>query len=230
MSALLHEPPLTRSVEDYLKTIYHLSDQGGFASTSDIAARLAVAPPSVSGMVKRLSEAGLIEHVPYRGVQLTSQGRRAALRMIRRHRLLEVYLTERLGYDWDGVHDEADRLEHAVSDELIERMAAALGQPRYDPHGEPIPTAAGDIEEPELMPLADAALSMPLELRRVGTQDAARLRWFAEQGLVPGVRIEVIERQPFNGPTIVRTVDGTKVVGRDLAQLLWCAPADAGEE
>jgi len=135
MSALLHEPPLTRSVEDYLKTIYHLSDQGGFASTSDIASRLAVAPPSVSGMVKRLSEAGLIEHVPYRGVQLTSQGRRAALRMIRRHRLLEVYLTERLGYDWDGVHDEADRLEHAVSDELIERMAAALGQPRYDPHG-----------------------------------------------------------------------------------------------
>src|SRR5689334_20127732 len=126
MSALLHEPPLTRSVEDYLKTIYHLSDQGGFASTSDIAARLAVAPPSVSGMVKRLSEAGLIEHVPYRGVQLTSQGRRAALRMIRRHRLLEVYLTERLGYDWDGVHAEAERMEHAVSDELIERMAGAL--------------------------------------------------------------------------------------------------------
>src|SRR6266852_2364501 len=119
-------PPLTRSVEDYLKTIYHLSDQGGFASTSDIASRLAVAPPSVSGMVKRLSEAGLIEHVPYRGVQLTSQGRRAA-----------------------------------------------LGQPRYDPHGEPIPTAAGDIEEAELMPLADAALGLPLELRRVGTQDAA---------------------------------------------------------
>src|SRR6267378_4404361 len=141
-------PPLTRSVEDYLKAIYHLSSQGGFASTSDIAAMLEVSPPSVSGMVKRLSEAGLIEHVPYRGVQLTSQGRRAALRMIRRHRLLEVYLTERLGYDWDGVHDEADRLEHAVSDELIERMAAALGQPRYDPHGEPIPTAAGDIEEP----------------------------------------------------------------------------------
>src|SRR5206468_8145654 len=103
MSALLHEPPLTRSVEDYLKTIYHLSDQGGFASTSDIAARLAVAPPSVSGMVKRLSEAGLIEHVPYRGVQLTAQGRRAALRMIRRHRILELYLTQQLGYDWGGV-------------------------------------------------------------------------------------------------------------------------------
>src|SRR5258708_13145557 len=116
MSALLHEPPLTRSVEDYLKTIYHLSDQGGFASTSDIASRLAVAPPSVSGMVKRLSEAGLVEHVPYRGVPLTSQGRRAALRMVRRHPLLEVYLPERLAFVWHPLHTEADPLEPALSD------------------------------------------------------------------------------------------------------------------
>src|SRR5438552_2365009 len=122
-------PPLTRSVEDYLKAIYHLSSQGGFAATSDIAAMLEVAPPSVSGMVKRLSETGLIEHVPYRGVQLTAQGRRAALRMIRRHRVLEVYLSQQLGYDWDGVHTEAERLEHAVSDELIERMAEAAARP-----------------------------------------------------------------------------------------------------
>src|SRR6267378_8470436 len=127
-------PPLTRSVEDYLKAIYHLSNQGGFAATSDIAASLEVSPPSVSGMVKRLSETGLIEHVPYRGVQLTQQGRRAALKMIRRHRILEVYLTQQLGYDWDSVHEEAERLEHAVSDQLIERMSAALGHPRYDPH------------------------------------------------------------------------------------------------
>src|SRR5713101_7354065 len=196
-------PPLTRSVEDYLKAIYHLSSQGGFAATSDIAAMLEVSPPSVSGMVKRLSETGLIEHVPYRGVQLTSQGRRAALRMIRRHRLLEVYLTERLGYDWDGVHDEADRLEHAVSDELIERMAGALGDPRYDPHGEPIPTAAGDIEEMELLRLSDAAIGQILDLREVATQDPARLRYFAEQGLVPGARLVVTDRQPFNGPTTV---------------------------
>jgi len=122
MHAMLEEAPLSRSVEDYLKTIYHLSSQGGFASTSDIAAHLAVAPPSVSGMIRRLSDTGLIEHVPYRGVQLTNQGRRAALKMIRRHRVIELYLTQRLGYDWDGVHEEAERLEHAVSDELIERM------------------------------------------------------------------------------------------------------------
>src|ERR1051325_4311693 len=149
------EPPtLTRSVEDYLKSVFHLTSQGGFATTSDIAAMLAVAPPSVSGMMKRLSETGLIEHVPYRGVQLTPQGRRAALQMIRRHRILESYLTSRLGCDWGDVHVEAERLEHAVSDKLIERMADALGEPRYDPHGAPIPTAAGEIEEAELVTLA----------------------------------------------------------------------------
>src|SRR5258707_10190873 len=198
MHAMLRDatPPLTRSVEDYLKTIYHLSSQGGFASTRDIAGVLRVAPPSVSGMVKRLSEMGLIEHVPYRGVQLTAQGRRAALRMIRRHRVLELYLTRNLGYDWDTVHNEAERLEHAVSDELIERMAAAMGDPHYDPHGDPIPTATGDIEETELVSLADAAVADTLELRQVVTQDPARLRHFAEQGLVPRVRVVVTDRQP----------------------------------
>src|SRR5213080_4836605 len=163
-------PPLTRSFEDYLKAIYHLSNQGGFAATSDIAAMLEVAPPSVSGMVKRLSEAGLIEHVPYRGVQLTAQGRRAALRMIRRHRILELYLTQQLGYDWGGVHSEAERLEHAVSDELIDRMAGALGNPQYDPHGDPIPTATGEIEEGERLALAHAGASS----RSVPTPASAR--------------------------------------------------------
>src|SRR5713101_1309748 len=197
------QPPLTRSVEDYLKSVFHLTSQGGFATTSDIAEMLDVAPPSVSGMMKRLSETGLIEHVPYRGVQLTHQGRRAALKMIRRHRVLETYLTQQLGYDWDGVHAEAERMEHAVSDELIERMAGALGDPRYDPHGEPIPTAAGDIEEMELLRLSDAAIGQILDLREVATQDPARLRYFAEQGLVPGARLVVTDRQPFNGPTTV---------------------------
>ena len=227
MSAMLQESPLTRSVEDYLKAIYHLSSQGGFASTSDIAAQLELTPPSVSGMIKRLSETGLIEHVPYRGVQLTGQGRRAALRMIRRHRVLELYLTQQLAYDWGTVHEEAERLEHAVSDELIERMANALGNPQYDPHGDPIPTATGDIEETELVSLADAAVGAALELRQVGTQDAARLRFYAEQGLVPGVRVTITDRQPFNGPTTVfLSASGTaRVVGRELAQALLCRPA-----
>src|SRR2546428_2254441 len=144
--------------------------------------------------------------------------------MIRRHRILELYLTQHLGYDWGSVHAEAERLEHAVSDELIERMASALGQPQYDPHGDPIPTAAGDIEEAELVALADARVGTKLELRQVGTQDAARLRYFAEQGLTPGVLLTVSDRQPFNGPTTIALVPSgdPRVVGRELAQLLWC--------
>jgi DtxR family Mn-dependent transcriptional regulator len=217
-------PPLTRSVEDYLKAIYHLSNQGGFASTSDIAGMLDVAPPSVSGMVKRLSETGLIEHVPYRGVQLTAQGRRAALKMIRRHRILELFLTQQLGYDWGGVHAEAEQLEHAASDELIERMAGALGNPQYDPHGDPIPTAGGEIEEAELVSLAEAPVGAKLELRQVGTQDAARLRYFGDQGLTPGVLLSVTERQPFNGPTSIALVPSgeARVVGLEMARLLLC--------
>jgi DtxR family Mn-dependent transcriptional regulator len=220
------QPPLTRSVEDYLKSIYHLTNQGGFATTSDIAAMLMVAPPSVSGMMKRLSETGLIEHVPYRGVQLTAQGRRAALQMIRRHRILEVYLTQELGYDWGDVHAEAERLEHAVSEKLIERMAGALNDPRYDPHGAPIPTAAGEIEEAELVTLADAGVGAELVLRQVGDDSAERLRYLAEQGLTPGTRVTVMERQPFNGPTTVRVGGGgTRVVGQELAAQLWCEEA-----
>ena len=221
-------PPLTRSVEDYLKAIYHLSSQGGFATTSDIAAMLEVAPPSVSGMMKRLSETGLIEHVPYRGVQLTHQGRHAALQMIRRHRILEVYLTQQLGYDWGDVHAEAERLEHAVSEQLIDRMAGALGDPRYDPHGAPIPTAAGEIEEAELVTLADAAVGATLLLRQVGGGDEnpARLRYLAEQGLTPGTRMTVVDRQPFNGPITVRIGGQTRVVGQELALLLLCRPTD----
>jgi len=221
-------PPLTRSVEDYLKAIYHLSSQGGFATTSDIAAMLEVAPPSVSGMMKRLSETGLIEHVPYRGVQLTHQGRHAALQMIRRHRILEVYLTQQLGYDWGDVHAEAERLEHAVSEQLIDRMAGALGDPRYDPHGAPIPTAAGEIEEAELVTLADAAVGATLLLRQVGggEENPPRLRYLAEQGLTPGTRMTVVDRQPFNGPISVRIGGQTRVVGQELALLLLCRPTD----
>ncbi len=221
------QPPLTRSVEDYLKSVFHLTSQGGFATTSDIAEMLEVAPPSVSGMMKRLSETGLIEHVPYRGVQLTAQGRRAALQMIRRHRILEVYLTSKLGYDWGDVHVEAERLEHAVSEKLIERMADALGEPRYDPHGAPIPTAAGEIEEAELVPLADAQVGARVVLQEVGDEDPERLRYLAEQGLTPSVRLTIIDRQPFHGPTIVRFNDGTtRVVGQELALMLFCRPSD----
>src|SRR5712691_908503 len=156
---------LTRSVEDYLKAIYRLSPGGRPASTSEIAHLLELSAPSVSGMVKRLSELGLLEHAPYKGVQLTAEGRRAALRMVRRHRLLEAYLVGFLGYSWDTVHEEAERLEHAVSDALIERMALALGNPHFDPHGDPIPRSDGSIDELVYTPLTELPLGETAEIR-----------------------------------------------------------------
>ncbi len=224
----------SRSTEDYLKAIYALEARGGAAQTSAIAQALDVAPPSVTGMVKRLSESGLLEHVPYRGVQLTRTGRRAALRMMRRHRILETYLTTKLGYDWDSVHEEAERMEHAVSDGLIERMAMALGNPRYDPHGAPIPTQTGEIEEPDLTPLAEIAVGTTAELRMVSDKDSELLRYIASLGLKPGVAFDVISRQPFNGPITIRLVrarrdaEREQVIGHELALSLLCVRV-AGE-
>lgn len=219
---------LSRSTEDYLKTIYKLETQTGAALTSAIADALEIAPPSVSGMVKRLSESGLLEHVPYRGVQLTNQGRQAALRMLRRHRILEAYLIDRLGYRWDDVHDEAERLEHAVSDELIERMATALGDPKFDPHGAPIPSAVGEIEVPQLVPMGDFEAGDSGHLRMVSDQDPERLRFLASLGLKPGVRFTVRARQPFNGPLTIQLEGGREeVLGYELASSLGCDRSEA---
>jgi DtxR family Mn-dependent transcriptional regulator len=183
---------LSRSVEDYLKAIYGLSQTGEAASTSSIADALDIQPASVTGMVKRLAESGFLEHVPYKGVRLTDAGTREALRVLRRHRILETYLCQRLAYAWDDVHDEAERLEHAASDELIERMAKALGFPSHDPHGAPIPTRSGDIEDVnDLATLADARPGDRVRIRAVRDEDADDLRSMAEEGLVPGARILV---------------------------------------
>jgi DtxR family transcriptional regulator, Mn-dependent transcriptional regulator len=222
MSAGLQQETLTRSVEDYLKAIYRLSPHGRPASTSEIAHRLELSPASVSGMVKRLSEQGLLEHVPYKGVQLTEEGRRAALRMLRRHRLIEAYLVAFLGYTWDTVHDEAERLEHAVSDKLVERMAAVLGHPTVDPHGDPIPTSEGDIHELASMPLADVPAGAMVEIRQVEEGQPERLRYIASVGLRPGVRVRVVDRQPFQGPITVEVSGQTHVVGHELALVVRC--------
>ena len=214
---------LTRSVEDYLKAIYRLSPEGRPASTSEIAHLLELSAPSVSGMVKRLSELGLLEHLPYKGVQLTADGRRAALRMVRRHRLIEAYLVEFLGYSWDTVHQEAERLEHAVSDTLVERMAAALGHPSVDPHGDPIPTADGAIEELASTPLATLEVGDTAEIVRVHESDPDRLRYLATLGLRPGAVVTVLDRQPFSGPVTIETHGEVQVIGQALAQVLLCA-------
>jgi DtxR family Mn-dependent transcriptional regulator len=219
--ATLHES-LTRSVEDYLKAIYQLSPEGRPASTSDIAHLLALSPPSVTGMVKRLSEHGLLEHVPYRGVQLTEEGRRAALRMVRRHRLIEAYLVEFLGYSWETVHEEAERLEHAVSDRLVERMAAALGHPQVDPHGDPIPSADGFVQELSCTPLSDVPVGQSVEIHRVRESQPDRLRYIASLGIRPGVRIAVIDRQPFDDLVTIEVGNQTHVVGRELSHVLQC--------
>jgi len=223
MNAAVQHETLTRSVEDYLKAIYRLSPQGRTASTSEIAQRLELSPASVSGMVKRLSEQGLLEHVPYKGVQLTADGRRAALRMLRRHRLIEAYLVAFLGYTWDTVHAEAERLEHAVSDVLVERIAAVLGNPTVDPHGDPIPTPDGDIHEPVSIPLSDVPAGRSVEIRQVEESQPDRLRYIASVGLRPGVQVTVLDRQPFHGPITIEVGGEIHVIGSELGQVVRCA-------
>lgn len=218
---------LSPSVEDYLKAIYGLCETGDAASTSAIAGALEVQPASVTGMVKRLAEAGLLEHVPYRGVRLTKGGTREALRVLRRHRILETYLCERLGYAWDDVHGEAERLEHAASDELIEKMAAALEFPRHDPHGAPIPTSAGDIESTDPATLADARPGERVRIRAVRDEHSAHLRSMAAEGLVPGARVLVTAEQSVAGAVEISLGEEgaeSRAVQDDLARQIYVVP------
>ena len=228
MNAALASETLTRSVEDYLKAIYQLSPEGRPAATSEIANLLALSAPSVTGMVKRLSEHGLLEHVPYRGVLLTEDGRRAALRMVRRHRLIEAYLVEFLGYSWDTVHEEAERLEHAVSDTLVEQMAGALGHPSVDPHGDPIPSADGSIQELACIPLSDVPVGETVAISRVHESQPDRLRYIASLGLRPGVEVTVVDRQPMDDLVTVQVGPETQVIGRELGHALLCTREDRG--
>ncbi len=193
---------LSRSVEDYLKAIYTLSTQGegGAAATSAIARALDIQPASVTGMVKRLSEAGLVEHIPYRGVRLSDLGRTEALKVLRRHRILETYLSERLGFAWEEVHSEAERLEHSASDRLIESMATALQNPSHDPHGSPIPTRGGEIEAFEYLTLAEVPLGVRLEVKEVPDADSDHLLNLEAWGLVPGAEVTVVLRERLGGP------------------------------
>jgi len=223
--------PLSGPVEDYLKAIYELELVGAPASTNDIADRLAISPASVSGMVRRLADQGLITHEPYRGVRLTDDGRRAALRTLRRHRILECYLTEVLGYPWDRVHAEAERLEHAASEELVELMASALGDPAQDPHGAPIPTRDGRVEEPTLATLAETAVGEQVRVRRVHDKEPARLRYLAELGIRPGSLMRILDKAPFEGPITVWVEDSgggtTRAVGVGLAAQVFVERAAA---
>lgn len=211
-------------VEDYLKAIFKLEAESDTATTNDIAERLSVAPASVSGMIRRLAEQGLLEHERYRGVRLTDEGRRVALDTIRRHRIIEVYLTDRLGYAWDRVHDEAERLEHAASNELVDRMAEALGEPTVDPHGAPIPTREGVLEEAETTTLAELGPGERARIVRVGDGDPELLRYLDELGLVLDTLVTVLERAPFDGPITLHVGENDlateRVIGPTVAREL----------
>jgi len=216
--------PLTAPVEDYLKAIYAIGKGTDAAATNEIAQRLALAPASVSGMVRRLADQGLLAYERYHGVKLTESGRRAALRTLRRHRVIEAYLARALGYPWDRVHAEAERLEHAASDELVDRMAVAIGEPEVDPHGAPIPTRDGAVDETEYTSLADLPVGVPGVVMRVTDEDPKMLRYLGELSVVPGKRITVKARAPYGGPITLAVGRQEVSIGPALAAHVLTAP------
>jgi DtxR family Mn-dependent transcriptional regulator len=212
---------MSSAIEDYAKAIYALEERAGESvSTNALAERLGVTAASASGMVKRLGELGLVEHRPYHGVSLTDSGRRVALEVMRHHRLLELYLVESLGVPWDRVHQEAEVLEHVLSEELEELIAAKLGDPTHDPHGDPIPTRDLTIEEGSTVSLQVLAAGDRGTFARVSDADPDMLRYLADRGIAPGVAFEVIEKQPFDGPLFVRFDNHVHVLGGALARAM----------
>lgn len=215
---------LTGPVEDYLKAIYALGRGTDAVATSDIAQRLEVAPASVSGMVRRLAEQGLLSYERYHGVKLTASGRRAALRTLRRHRVIEAYLSNALQYPWDRVHAEAERLEHAASDELVDRMAAAIGEPEVDPHGAPIPSRDGMVDETEYFPLAELGAGLGVRVVRVSDGDPEMLRYLGELEITPGVELLIVSKAPFDGPITLRIGAALHSIGPALAAQVLVEP------
>jgi DtxR family Mn-dependent transcriptional regulator len=213
------------SVENYLKALYHLSTEHPDVPvrTRDLAASLAVTLPSATSMLKTLSDSGWVDYAAYQGARLTDSGRVQALRVIRNHRVIETFLVATLGYGWDEVHAEAERLEHAVSDDLVNRMDAWLGHPEVDPHGDPIPRAGHESSAHESMPLDQAPLGAWLSVSRVLTQEAEPLRYLAQCGIVPGAELRVVELLPFDGPVRLAGDDSREILlGRALAARVLC--------
>ena len=215
----------SEAIEDYTKAIYALGARGdGSVTTNALAERLGVTAGSASAMVKKLAERGLAEHRPYHGVQLTPAGERVALRVMRNHRLVELYLVEHLGVPWDRVHEEAEALEHVISEDLRARIAAKLGHPTHDPHGDPIPDADLVIDEGRTRSLADLDVGDHGRFVRVSDADPGMLRYLDGRGIALGDDLEVLERQPFGGPLTVRLGTGTHVLGGALARAMRIAP------
>jgi DtxR family Mn-dependent transcriptional regulator len=213
--------PLSPHIQDYAKAVYSLeSREGGAVSTNDLAERLGVTPGSVSAMVRKLAELGLVVHEPYRGVRLTAHGRDVALEVLRHHRLLELFLAQELGMPWDRVHDEAEVLEHVLSDELEQLIAARLGHPTIDPHGDPIPGPEHELDERQTRSLDELPPGSSGRFVRVSDSDPAMLRYLDSEGIALGERIEVIRRQPFGGPVFVRLHERELALGGELARAM----------
>ncbi len=208
---------LSVAVQDYLKAIYALETARERVTTSALAARMGVSAPSATAMAKRLAELGLVERAPYKGVALTEDGRTSALEMLRHHRLLERYLADRLGLTLDEVHAEADRLEHALSEELEAKIDAELGYPTRDPHGDPIPDRELRLKAGRDRTLADLKPGERAPVSRVPNDDPELLRYLAELGLVPGSDVELVVLAPFAGPVTVHTEAGENAISRELA-------------
>ena len=209
------------SVQDYAKAVYALETSGGApVSTTDLAERLGVTPGSVSGMLRKLAEVGLVEHERYRGVRLTNEGRRVALEVLRHHRLLELFLAAELGMPWDRVHKEAEVLEHVLSDDLEQLIAARLGEPRIDPHGDPIPSPGLEIDEGDSHRLDDLPTGAAGRFVRVSDADAGMLRYLADQGVALGDRLVVVGHQPYGGPVFVELGGRQLAFGGELARAM----------
>ena len=216
----------SQTVEDYLKTIYALGERdGGPVTTSGISERLGLSASSVSGMLRKLADQGLLDHRPYGGIALTDRGLASALRVVRRHRLVEMFLVAQLAYSWDEVHQEAEVLEHAMSDQLVERIDAALGRPKFDPHGDPIPSGGGELPTVDAQRLPMLAPGAAGVLVRVDDHDPEVLRHLTQAGIALGQRIQLLHQLPFGGPFVLATDDGrTHHFAPLLAGALWIKP------
>jgi DtxR family transcriptional regulator, Mn-dependent transcriptional regulator len=220
----------TPVVEDYLKAVWMLQQAESPVATSRIAERLGLTPAAVTAMIKRLAEQALLRHEPYYGVRLTGAGELAALRIIRRHRVLELFLVEVLGYAWDRVHDEAERLEHAASDELIERLARLLGEPERDPHGNAIPTAEGEVDRGRYPALGDLVPGDARRVLEVEVEEPEQLRYLGSLNLYPGSEVEVVEKSPFEGPIQLSVNGEPAVISHALAQRIRMRHDDEGAD
>jgi DtxR family transcriptional regulator, Mn-dependent transcriptional regulator len=218
---------LTVSVENHLKAIYHLGNEYRGASTQNIAARLGISSPAVTKMLIHLAKHGLVEHIPYRPVCLTPAGEKIALELIRHHRLIELYLAEALGFGWEQVHDEAERLEHYISEEFESSIERLLGYPNYDPHGDPIPTRDGKMPETAKETMAAQKDGTRVIVRRVTDEDADLLRYLKERHLVPGTEALIVAREPFGGSLVLDVVGTEQRISCEAAKNIFVEPAVA---